>query len=356
MINLFRRATSTLALGAALCLLNSCSQNTEDQPAPQTAVADASIRTVNGRLIFPSDQAFYTLRDKVLFQKTPAELDQWEKEHGFKSLRQLPLEAEGEALNLLTQFHFPSSYAALINADGEYQIAERIYWFHEGFKYEAKSEEELARIKQNPSIAAVKFQAGAQLVDKMSQQEGPNGTTTASREVRGADNTSGDRRWVGSTFGWDGRDRRITIETFIYSEDVTGQFVAPVPAGQAPNGTFYTSVVLSIYREYYNRKWYRGGEPMNISYDVNCNGTVGTYNTGWELYYAGNPAGQRVANGIYYTGGGNFTTNLMYSYVRNTNGNTGYKSYYWTYDIVGTISAAISQSTNNTYTITGNLW
>lgn len=352
-------------ISASTAFFTSCSKELDTTVYPnnqQEILINNGVKVQNGRVVFVDDATFIKIRQEFT-NKTYPELDKWEESLGFSSLRKLDNEdKEFDEEGLMNEFHFPASYATIINRKGEYQVGNKIYWFHNGFKHEASSEEELNNIKENPSLSTKKFKAGATLVSKTVQQG-----STASRSDRAASNTIGDRKFVRS-FNWDGRERRLTIETFIYNEAYSGQLpsqnagcgacVGPYALG----GTYYTALVLSIYREYYNRRWYRGGEPLIISYNINYVGfpsnTQSPYSPYEYIYTDWNlpRSTKNFTEGyIYYTGSGNYTRDLDATYVLNTSFNP---SHDWNYDVNGNIKVRIAANNDlsEEFEINGQLW
>lgn len=170
---------STLLIGFA-CALNSCSKEQDVQLASHNTTARADVQVINGCLVFRDQKVFEQVRkelqQKAFLKEGDRQLDAWEKNMHFTSLRsaatservhleQLDLQGQSApAHTLMDGFGFPDSYATLISPSGEYQIGTKIYWFHDGFKYEAGSRIELNFIKLNPSLAKHKAKAGSELI------------------------------------------------------------------------------------------------------------------------------------------------------------------------------------------------
>lgn len=267
-------------------LLMSCSKQNDVQPAAAatTVAPDASapIKLVNGRLVFSDLKALNQTREALASLgrgKTSAQdLAAWESALRFTSLRTAAnaenahleaLETQGMATpahELMVKFGFPISYASLISPSGEYQVGDKIYWFHAGSKYQASSEDELAAIKQNPAAAKVKLLAGYKVLPNA------NGLpkNTEARTIADNDPYCDDKYSSYFNLNNDGGSQRRTIYGInVYTEDDGVDY-----------GGFYhfwqTSLNLFIKFEYYSngrRKWYPAdGQTFlwntNFSYDA----------------------------------------------------------------------------------------
>lgn len=159
-----------------LASLSSCDKNQSIEPI--STQHNDEVKVVNNRLVFSDERSFLKIRDG-LWQKKPQELDDWEKNHAFVSVRKLPVMSEKDTIpNLKEEFGFPESYATLINTKGEYQIGDKIYWFNKGFKYQVESEDELKKVKKNPNICLAKFTAGVRLIKREFAEEGNSSNRT----------------------------------------------------------------------------------------------------------------------------------------------------------------------------------
>jgi hypothetical protein len=149
-------------LGASL--LSSCSKEpVSPASSAVTAKQAADVRLVNGRVQFATLEAFERERTQLRKLQDAAGLDSWESSLGFTSLRRHAL-GEEQAANLQRRFLFPVFYATFINEAGEFQVGDNIYWYHEGFRYQATTEQELAAIKANPAQAQAKTPAGGLVI------------------------------------------------------------------------------------------------------------------------------------------------------------------------------------------------
>lgn len=280
-----------MALSVALPLaLSSCSKEQLAQPTATTpaSTGQADVKAENGRLVFSNLDAFTRVQTS-LGKMTMQELESWEKSLGFSSLRAAAstesfsmekLEAAGTpapAFSLMQSFGIPSFYAAAITPTGEYQIGSTIYWFHDGFKYAAQSETELATIKQNPSSATEKSKAGVQLVTQATPTKGmPAGAASAVQ----SNQLDSDDKFVSPTFNLDGdagSQRRVIFATHIFSEYMN-------TSGGV--GTWHSIFYLRVKVDYYSngaRKWYSAdGTYRQSTYDIHFTGTAAR--KGYESY------------------------------------------------------------------------
>lgn len=212
--------------------VTSCTKEQVIQPTSLPNATTSAIQVVNGRLLFTDlkafEQARQTLENKMSQSLDSQVLDTWESNLHYTSLRAVAaLQSNGlEELDtqkkstaeydLMAKFGFPAFYATLINPSGEYQIGNKIYWFHDGNKYEASSEDELASIKQNPLSAKVKYFAGTKIIK--STQVPLNGSTN---RTIGSRNPMDDYKYHYEFNLNDkaGSQRRIMYNIRIYVED-----------------------------------------------------------------------------------------------------------------------------------------
>ncbi len=265
-----------ILIGATLAL-SSCSKEQNVLPTQKVeSINNTDLRVIDGRLVFPDIESFQKVRDD-LWNKNSQELDAWEKSLNFKSLRTKKItQADTLSLGLMNEFGFPMQYATLINQKGEYQIGSNIYWFHEGFKYQAASEKELQRIKNNPSIAEQKYAAGKGLTSLKHIALPSEGTGSfQNRTIKGASSNGDGKFQTQFNLSNDANSqRRLSLENYTYAEVTSYN---PVVAGSSYIRTIYTAIVLNEYCEYYSRgskRWYRAGDERNTSYDLTTTATA----------------------------------------------------------------------------------
>lgn len=340
-------------------ILNSCSSKQEVQPVENEVVNAADIKVVNGRLVFADQKAFDKTRTALeeigkKATSTPDLID-WERAQNFVSLRAVAssesakleqLESSGTPTpeyNMMVSFGFPTFYASIINPVGEYQIGNKIYWFHEGFKYQADSPEELVLIKQNPAQAKLKYQAG------LYKSHAEGGTTN--RVTRGPDPYS-DEKHVKYFYitGESGSYRRTMYSASVYNEDQGYGFVL---------GTYShfirTNLNLLIKYEYYSfgkRKWYPA-EGQNFLWQANVNFTG-------NALYPGQPSFPQIYNSSVNQAGsysnGLTTLNMAVATVT-TSSSTGTGEVGWNFEITGTLNGyPANDQINNYYVNSTPLW
>lgn len=259
----------------------------------------------------------------------------------------------------MSSFGFPIFYASLINPSGEYQIGDKIYWFHDGYKYEARSESELSSIKSSPSQATTKYVAGCQTVVTGVKNIGSESGKSYSPRVTTA--TSGMPldydKWPKefNAQGDPGSRRRVLYSIRTYIED----------RGTNPVITyahyFYTSQQLVLKYKFYSngrRAWYpANGQNFNWTVNVNYTGTV----NGPNIQTSNSPGVTRGSivntSGAFSTGAAYFslleTTVSLYTYYQDyTVNNVSIK-----YNIDGTIKGIPQEDpARGSFVVTGNLW
>ena len=348
----------------ATCAFSGCSREQDTLPTPSPVVNNTNVKVVNARLVFTDDESFKKIRED-LWQKTSQELTAWENRLRFNSLRVKNINIQDTlSSGLMKEFGFPAQYAALINQNGEYQVGSKIYWFYDGFKYEASSESELARIKKNPSLATQKYETGKHIVSVKHM------TLPANRTTRNGSSGGDGRYQTAFLLNNDGgSQRRLSLETFIFSEVTSYN---PVYPGSSYNRTIYTSVVINEYCEYYSRgsrRWYRSGDQRSTSYDLNTTGWASGSNFAPPSGNSAQPVG---AKGTPSNAGGRITTsNELHSNsdfqrgvanaVFYSEGDTNFAGILWDFEITGSYQAYLTGDSykfypNHTLGLNGVLW
>jgi hypothetical protein len=197
----------------AASLLSSCSKEPVSPDASAvTAKQAADVRLVNGRVQFATPQAFERERTQLRKMQDAAGLDSWENNLNFTSLRRHTLSDEqGAAAGLQQHFLFPVFYATIINEVGEFQIGDNIYWYHDGFRYQAANEQELAAIKANPAQAQAKTPAGGVFITPKGLSTTPNPGGATERVQDSGDSV--DKKYTYSTTAG-----LISYGTVVYTE------------------------------------------------------------------------------------------------------------------------------------------
>lgn len=358
----------SLLLTAGLStVLMSCSKQEDVQPIATSITAipstNAQVKIVNGRVVFADLTALNQTQDALNklgnSQASTQALADWEKNLGFASLRAAAssedshleaLETQGvptPAHDLMYKFGFPLTYASLINPVGEYQVGGKIYWFHDGLKYQANSEEELAAIKKNPSAAKVKLSAGYKTIKNTKGL--PTGETN--RTIAGDDPYADNKYNHEFTItGESGSRRRTIYDINVFTDD----------RGTDYGGFYhfwYTSLNLQIKYEYYSygkRKWYPVNETFNWTTNVSFDATP-------SIPYQNTPAGTQRGSANYTNSFSNgiqvltlasqdLTTSTVDPYL-----NKGQIS--WNFEIGGSIEGAPNRDSYNLYRVSsGTLW
>ncbi|MDN3583915.1 hypothetical protein [Mucilaginibacter flavus] len=140
----------------ATTIFFSCKKENHSATETKNQVLSASVTSKNGRLVFKNSSA-YNETASVLLNKDLNYLTNWEKDFNFTSLR-----SDSSASQSYDRFGFPAFYGSILNNKGEYMIGDTIVYFNNGYKYLIPNNDEalLAKIKTDPSIAALKFKAG----------------------------------------------------------------------------------------------------------------------------------------------------------------------------------------------------
>lgn len=352
-----------LILGLAGTMV-SCSKKDTVQPIDvATPTGTSQVKVVDGRLVFADQKALDQVRSELrtLALKTPSgkTLDSWEQSIGFKSLR---ANAAKEAVNLETKqtenqatpaydlvskFGFPNFIASIINPAGEYQVGDKIYWFHDNVKYQANSESELAGIKQNPSLATTKSYAG---LSKASPDNGPSKGTANPQPSTPENPIVGTNQVTISANGGTDNYRTYVSPTFLLNGDPGSQrhtVYALRVYTEAEDGGYYTVLYLQIIYQYYSngrRSWYAANGNF-WSYDVNVQYTgsitgVSAFDTPYgPVGYTNNTptSGSLIANGSYSTGEINLQMGAAHIRIDGANSsNTGVQ--YWNVSVGGYIN------------------
>jgi hypothetical protein len=364
------------ALAVVLPLaLSSCSKEQLTQSDTPVVVNQADVKVANGRVVFANLQAF-TKVEASLGKMSFEELDQWEQNLKFTSLRKVAdtqsrhleqLQNTGEptaAFDLMQSFGIPTFYATAISPSGEYQIGDKIFWFHEGYKYEATSEQELAQIKQDPSAAKEKSWAGIQVVSKKAlpvKGGAPIFTTNAVQSSL----LECDDKYVSNTFNYDsdgGSQRRAIFGTHIFTEYIN------TTSGV---GTWHSIFYLRSKVDYYSsgrNAWYSAdGSNRTTYYDVHFTGSAAR--KGYESY-ATNVTADQTNPFFTFNGDHNLDFSLADVQVqapRVYDGSTTLYSsdpvyVYWNFQMTGSIRTVVgsaNRSDNYTYSVGGSgvpLW
>lgn len=128
------------------------------------------IKVIDGRLVFKNYDVFSKIYESLSKKKTDEQQD-WAKSYEFTSLSKA-LENNYESdtyLNKMVNIQIPTLYFSILNAKGEFQIGNDIMWFDKNKRYVAKGEEQLQKIKENPSISFDFFELKPNLIKQKNQ-------------------------------------------------------------------------------------------------------------------------------------------------------------------------------------------
>ena len=324
--------SSLIILGLSI-LLSSCSK---DVVVPEVKTqATTAYTIVNNRVVFRDQTAFTELRNKLV-KANQSDLEVWEKQNNFKSLRGTAEKNENEeAVSLRNSFGFPEGLAAIINPLGEYQIGSQIIWYNNGFRHEVTGEQQLALIKQDPANSTLKFSAGKKNI----RQDVKVNSVSNRYEGQGADGKFiAYLDLVGVP-----QQRRYIYETWVYTEE----YVSSYPKSQQ----FYTVLTMGIYLQYKSQDffgstvWRETQDYRHINYNFDFSGGCNV------PVLLANPA--TLPSNTHYFGTTNFSNDYygnsrMYIVLAATdlwayNGEANDHRYdedgvYWGYQITGYIS------------------
>lgn len=243
---------------ATLFCLNSCKKEGSDEKLI-TSKADVSVE--GDRIAFSNSKALNaTLND--LKNKSVNYLDSWEDSKNFSSLRRdTGVNADLEA------FGFPQFYSTFINVKGEYLIGDTIVWYHNGFKHMVPNRDEdlLSKIKINPGISKIKYEAGTTLISQQEMKEESYSRNSAKGKVMQVTLGNGDidARYQKHFYTDGGSLRGIVFEIQNYVE-------------QGPIG--YNSHLITRIKQMWKggSKWKPAGEAMeklitNLTYTKGYN-------------------------------------------------------------------------------------
>lgn len=358
----------TLALALSLAF-GGCSKHNDPIESVKVTENVPGLKVQADRLVFTDNNSFIQIQ-KALSSMNTHQLDSWEKQLGFHSLRSLDITKQDPSTALMNTFGFPNQYATLISQQGEYQIGNRISWFHEGFRYVAHSEEELAAIKANPSVATERFSAGVKQANSLINisTENQGSTSAGNRVIRNSDNTTGDAKYGNFEFILNGDKnsrRKLNFSSVLYVEYV-GDKMEHGPQAFP----YYTSIYINEYYEWYSRgnnRWYRCDDyprftTYNLSTTFSVQGTgysgSGGFNSGGTWYYSG--VGQPISGtrnislSGYGHSGGDYRTVVAdtYIYLITSGGFT------WDYEITGQYGSRLGVDTYGTsyHVENGILW
>jgi hypothetical protein len=347
-------------------VLSECSKVDEVTPSTPTDLSITDVKVSNDRLVFSSQQVFDNTLTK-LSASTPLGLDDWSKTVNFKSLRkayiaELPnierlIESnQAPAYALIEEFGLPDFYTVILNSAAEYQIGNKIYWFHNKFIYEANSEKELMDIKQNPAICKTKYITNSstknQKVVEEQQKLGTN-STTAGRTSQGGAFFNQRYAYEYNLYGDSRSRRRFIIGTRVFAVEQPR-----TNNGNTQNWRSYLNIqVRHQFYSFGNNDWY----PQYGSIYVYCR-----QDKAEATVYVNNRSGNSDYFNIVNDPATTYTTDQYsagadvgvgrFAYASNdiSNGVASESDVYWTYEIDGQITVRNDQDTQRSfYVISG---
>ena len=162
-----------LILSAIFFVFNACTKQENEITTSSAATTSgiAQMKVENGRIAFKNSDEFFKLASEIT-NKPEEELDAWEKQVGFNSLRKELHQFYTDDKELtsdlkkLENFNFPNGHLSLLNAKGECLICDTIVVYLDGFKHFVPNKDEnmLANIRSNPRVSQLKGTAGGKIL------------------------------------------------------------------------------------------------------------------------------------------------------------------------------------------------
>ncbi len=166
---------TAMLIFAANFLFNACTkqENENTSSSAATIVGIEQMKVENGRIAFKNSAEFFKFTTDIT-GKSEDELNSWEKQIGFKSLRKELLDiylSDNEPSSELKQFedlHFPVGHLSVLNENGECLIGDTIILYSNGIKHFVpnKDEQMLEAIRTNPSVSKFKGTAGGKVIEE----------------------------------------------------------------------------------------------------------------------------------------------------------------------------------------------
>jgi hypothetical protein len=315
-------------------IFTSCKKNEiESQPAPANDKADASIRYVNGRLVFENVAAFYKTMEQ-LDKSSTAEINRFEQTYRHASFRNMIntaaedytfTEAESDLRKL------PQGLQTMLNKAGEVQIGDSIVWYNKNVKHyvAATDEAALQNVKQHPTDATVRGGYGFRFDMPVKQNIGGGKGDDPIPSWIGLNGTDARHQrqfWQNSpAAGWRKFVHEVGAFTDYYyqSSNICGQ----------PTYYYYTGCYLYIKMEWKGCcNWKPAGENRVINYNLTCSGNSSVARGCGIVDYLGfytTPSGSTVQNSQL-----NLTLGTSSGF---TVSNPSYYPIYWSLNVEGTI-------------------
>jgi hypothetical protein len=268
-----------LLLSAILFVFNACTKQENEISAASAALSSSipQMKVENGRIAFKNSDEFFKFSTDVT-NKSEEELNAWEKQIGFNSLRKELRQFYSNDKDLTTglqkleDFNFPRGHLSILNEKGECLVGDTIVLYLDGLKHfiPNKDEKMLSAIRSNPSVSKIKSIAGG----KVSIDAPRNNEITS--------------RWV-TAWGGNQIDARyqfpFTSQTYQGSSSVgPKKFVHELVTWQESTGynplfsglVYYHSKLFVRSKLEYKSKntWKEAGEYRRINYNLSAAYTV----------------------------------------------------------------------------------
>ena len=281
---------AAMLIFAANFLFNACTKQENENVTSSAAQISGitQMKVENGRIAFKNSDEFFKFTTDIT-TKSEEQLNSWEKQIGFSSLRKelhelyLGDQQLSSDLQKLEDFNFPRGHLSVLNSKGECLIGDTIVLYLNGLKHfiPNKDEKMLADIRNNPSLSKVKGVAGGKIL--------PNSqTTTSSLVTLGANQL--DARY----------QKQFTSQKYQGNNSVgPKKFVHELVAWSETSNSLYFHAKLFVRSklEYNsNGTWKQAGEYRQITYNMYATYTL----NGFDAF--GNPSSVSGSQSLVSTG------------------------------------------------------
>ena len=319
--------------------LTACSKQDEMQPSSQASANQPNV--IDGRIVFKNHDEFYKTIDAIK-HKSGSDLDVWESQLNYTSLRKSVGE---EQIALKEEFMFPAAYAAIINAEGVYQIGTEIFWYNKGVKLQFHSLADYQSARKGGNVLHKTLYSGYKLSGKVKE------VSVKSSQNRTYMNAGSgvDARYQYQFSMWyqSGNQRKIVYETYVFTD-------------QDAYGTYHSVLAINMKLEYYGRRGWRDAGELRVV-DAQFTGQCRAYSGQTDIQFLPVPLGPlpyaTQGIGVSYHSEQNYNSTLWLADCYNIVAPYGSNDINWDFTLNGTISSWISSDRDHTYTIQGTeLW
>jgi hypothetical protein len=280
---------AAMLIFAANFLFNACTkqenENIMSSAAPTVGINQVKVE--NGRVAFKNSEEFFKFTTDVT-NKSEEDLNVWENQMGFKSLRNtlhqsyLSDKDLNNDLQKLENFNFPRGHLSVLNEKGECLIGDTIVLYLDGFKHFIPNKDEnlLDAIRNNPSVSKIKGIAGGKVQ--------PNAQATSSLVTLGSNQLDARYQWQFTSQFYQGNSsvgpKKFVHELVAWSETANGLF-------------FHAKLFVRTKLEYKSRNtWREAGEFRRITYNMFATYTL----NGYDIW--GNPSSISGSTSLVNTG------------------------------------------------------